>query len=74
MFIYVCVCVCAHKGARNVEIGDLSERRALRERLQCKSFRWYLENVYPESQMPLEYFYLGEVRGMPGCSTQVDLF
>ena len=48
-------------GARNVEIGDLTDRRSLRKNLQCKSFRWYLENVYPESQMPLDYYYLGEV-------------
>ena len=53
---YICV------GARNVDIGDLSPRRELRERLQCKSFRWYLETIYPESQMPLDYYYLGEVR------------
>merc|ERR1711887_244435 len=30
--------------------------------LKCKTFRWYLENIYPESQMPLDYFFLGEIR------------
>ncbi|XP_047206439.1 polypeptide N-acetylgalactosaminyltransferase 11 [Girardinichthys multiradiatus] len=30
--------------------GDISERVALRKRLQCHSFRWYLDTVYPEMQ------------------------
>lgn len=27
-------------------------------------FRWYLENIYPESQMPLHYYSLGEIRNI----------
>lgn len=30
--------------------GDISDRLSLRKRLQCQSFKWYLDTVYPEMQ------------------------
>lgn len=50
--------------AKVIDRGDTSERKQLRNDLQCKSFKWYLQNIYPESPMPLEYYSLGEIRNI----------
>ncbi|XP_052258549.1 polypeptide N-acetylgalactosaminyltransferase 13-like isoform X1 [Dreissena polymorpha] len=56
-------------GVKNTEYGDVSARKEFRENKQCKSFKWYLENIYPESQMPVEYHALGEIKNKQtgGC-------
>nr|XP_015214277.1 PREDICTED: polypeptide N-acetylgalactosaminyltransferase 13 isoform X2 [Lepisosteus oculatus] len=51
-------------GVVKVEYGDVSPRKALREALKCKPFLWYLENVYPDSQIPRRYHSLGEIRNV----------
>ncbi|XP_071112056.1 polypeptide N-acetylgalactosaminyltransferase 16-like [Haliotis cracherodii] len=37
---------------RDLDLGDVSERRSLREKLKCQSFQWYLNNVIPEMLVP----------------------
>nr|XP_027198304.1 putative polypeptide N-acetylgalactosaminyltransferase 9 [Dermatophagoides pteronyssinus] len=44
------------------DYGDVSSRKALREKLQCKSFDWYIKNIYPELFVPGDAIASGEIR------------
>ncbi|CDQ88315.1 unnamed protein product [Oncorhynchus mykiss] len=55
-----------------VDFGDVSERIALRKKLQCRSFQWYLQNVYPEMRVYNDTITYGEVRNSKASGYCLD--
>lgn len=46
-------------GISKRDYGDVSDRVALRNNLHCKSFQWFLDNVYSELPLPNENLWHG---------------
>ncbi|XP_066999767.1 N-acetylgalactosaminyltransferase 6 isoform X2 [Anabrus simplex] len=62
---------------RNIDPGDLTKQKALREKLQCKPFKWFMEEVafdLPKKYPPVEPpdFAQGEIRSVAAPELCVD--
>ena len=62
-----------NQNAKSIALGDISERLENREKLGCKSFQWYLENIYPESIIPVSFKSLGEIKN-PSTGRCLDTY
>merc|ERR1719464_2044310 len=62
---------------RNMDAGDISQQLALREKLKCKPFKWFMKEVafdLPKHYPPVEPedFVSGEIRSEDDSSLCVD--
>lgn len=62
---------------RDLDAGDLTEQKAIREKLQCKPFKWFMKNIafdLPKKYPPVEPedFAWGEVRSKADTTLCVD--
>lgn len=46
---------------KEIEPGEITDRIKLRRELKCKSFKWYLDNIFPEAPLPRNFLYVGRV-------------
>lgn len=50
------------KVGREKVMANISDRKRLREQLQCKNFEWFLDNVWPEHFFPKSDRFFGKLR------------
>lgn len=50
----------------HVDVGDISERLAIREKLKCKSYAWFIKNIYPELPLQSDLIGAGEFKTEDG--------
>ncbi|XP_055297007.1 polypeptide N-acetylgalactosaminyltransferase 1-like isoform X2 [Sitodiplosis mosellana] len=59
---YAAYIYAAYPQWKKVSAGNLTNRLNLKKQLKCKPFRWYLENIYPESLWLREYISIGQIK------------
>ncbi|XP_069494686.1 polypeptide N-acetylgalactosaminyltransferase 16 isoform X1 [Ambystoma mexicanum] len=57
----------ARPSAIGKSFGSVSDRMELRKQMNCKSFQWYLENVYPELKVPEKELIAGIIKQGGSC-------
>ncbi|GFS26263.1 polypeptide N-acetylgalactosaminyltransferase [Elysia marginata] len=57
-----------------VKIGDISAQRSLRKSLQCRSFHWYVQEVYPTLFVPFNASAMGPIssQAAPNLCLQME--
>ena len=48
--------------AKNVQLGDLTQRLNLRNELQCHSFKWFLDHIYTDHSLQYNVLYTGQIQ------------
>ncbi|OCT68677.1 hypothetical protein XELAEV_18039965mg [Xenopus laevis] len=57
----------ARPSAIGKSYGSVADRAELRKKLSCKSFQWYLQNVYPELKVPEKEVISGLIKQGGNC-------